>query len=174
VRGGEAARLHEVRWSASLSALVVGLNLSMINVAFAGLRESFPNARVTSMGWVISAYTIVFGAVLVPAGRLADKLGRRSVFMAGLGTFAAGSILAGAAPTLWVLIAARAVQGIGAACITPASMSLLLDATPVAQRAAATSFYSGVSSIGAASGPSIGALAIDARGGTRSRAGGGR
>jgi MFS family permease len=158
----ELRRLARVRWSAALSALVVGLNLSVMNVAVASLRESFPGARFTTIGWVVSAYTIVFGAVLVPAGRLADKLGRRSVFMTGLAAFALGSVIAGSAPALWVLICGRAVQGIGAACITPASMALLLDATPVAQRAAATSFYSGVSSIGAASGPSLGALVVDA------------
>ncbi len=157
----EEGRLASVRWSAALSALVVGLNLSVMNVAFADLRTSFPAAPVTTLGWVVSAYTIVFGAVLVLAGRLADKLGRRSVFMTGLAVFAGGSVLAGCAPWLWMLIGARAVQGIGAACITPASMGLLLDATPVSQRAAATSFYSGVSSIGAASGPSLGALVVD-------------
>ena len=157
----EARRLASVRWSAALAALVVGLNLSVMNVAFADLRSTFPGARVTTLGWVVSAYTIVFGAVLVPAGRLADKLGRRSVFITGLVAFGAGSVLAGSAPWLWVLIMARVVQGIGAACITPASMALLLDATPIGQRAAATSFYSGVSSIGAASGPSLGALAVD-------------
>ena len=151
-----------MRWSAALSALVVGLNLSVMNVAFADLRSSFPGTRIATLGWVVSAYTIVFGAVLVPAGRLADKLGRRSVFMTGLAVFAIGSILAGTAPWIWLLIVARAVQGIGAACITPSSMALLLDATPLDQRAAATSFYSGVSSIGAASGPSLGALAVDA------------
>jgi MFS family permease len=77
----EPGRVAAVRWSAALAALVVGLNLSVMNVAFADLRSTFPGARVTSLGWVVSAYTIVFGAVLVPAGRLADKLGRRSVFM---------------------------------------------------------------------------------------------
>lgn len=158
----EVRRVALVRWSAALSALVVGLNLSVMNVAVAALRESFPGARFTSIGWVVSAYTIVFGAVLVPAGRLADKLGRRSVFMTGLGAFALGSVIAGSAPALWVLIGGRAIQGIGAACITPSSMALLLDASPVHRRAAATSFYSGVSSIGAASGPSIGALVVDA------------
>jgi MFS family permease len=121
-----------------------------------------PDARFSSIGWVVSAYTIVFGAVLVPAGRLADKLGRRSVFMTGLAAFSAGSVIAGSAPALWILIAGRAVQGVGAACITPSSMALLLDATPVPRRAAATSFYSGVSAVGTAGGPSIGALVVDA------------
>ena len=94
-----------MRWSAALSALVVGLNLSVMNVAVADLRASFPDEGLTSIGWVVSAYTIVFGAVLVPAGRLADKLGRRSVFMTGLAALATGSVIAGIAPSLWVLIA---------------------------------------------------------------------
>jgi MFS family permease len=158
----EARRLARVRWSAALSALVVGLNLAVMNVAVADLRTSFAGARFTTIGWVVSAYTIVFGAVLVPAGRLADKVGRRTVFMTGLVAFAVGSVIAGLAPALWILIAARAVQGVGAACIVPSSMALLLDATPPLQRAAATSFYSGVSSVGAACGPSIGALLVDA------------
>ncbi|MCB0995894.1 MAG: MFS transporter, partial [Acidimicrobiales bacterium] len=157
-----ARRVGSVRWSAALSALVVGLNLAVMNVAFADLRASFPDTPLTTLGWVVSAYTIVFGAILVPAGRLADRLGRRSVFFTGLVVFATGSILAGSAPWLWMLIAGRAVQGIGAACITPASLALLIDASPVSERAAATSFYSGVSSIGAASGPSIGALVVEA------------
>jgi len=157
-----ARRRALVRWSVALSALVVGLNLSVMNVAVADLRGSFPDAKFTTIGWVVSAYTIVFGAVLVPAGRLADKLGRRSVFLTGLAVFGLGSVLAGTAPALWVLIAARAVQGIGAACITPSSIALLLDAVPVHERAGATSFFSGVSSIGAVSGPSVGALVIQA------------
>jgi MFS family permease len=158
----EVRRLAMVRWSAALSALVTGMNLTVMNVAVADLRASFPDARFTTIGWVVSAYTIVFGAVLVPAGRLADRLGRRSVFMTGLAAFAAGSIIAGFAPSLWVLIAGRAVQGIGAACMTPSSIALLLDATPVSERAAAVSFYAGISAVGAASGPSIGALLVDA------------
>jgi MFS family permease len=82
--------------------------------------------------------------------------------MTGVGAFALGSIIAGLAPSLWLLIAGRVGQGIGAACITPASLALLLDATAVRDRAAATSFFGGVSSIGTASGPSIGALVVAA------------
>ena len=160
----EARRLADVRWSAALGALVIGANLTVINVAVADIRESFPSAQLSTIGWVVSAYTIVFGAVLVPAGRLGDRLGRRSVFMVGLAIFGAGSILAGAAPTLWLLIIGRGVQGIGAACITPSSMALLLDASPVSERAASTAFYSGVSSVGAAAGPSIGALLVNQMG----------
>jgi NTE family protein len=158
----ETRRLQQVRWSAALSALVIGLNLTVMNVAVADLRESFPNSKFTTIGWVVTAYTIVFGAVMVPAGRLADKLGRRSVFMTGIGAFALGSVVAGVAPSLTLLIAGRAVQGIGAACMTPSSLALLIDATAVRDRAAATSFHSGISAIGTASGPSIGALVVSA------------
>lgn len=129
----ETRRLKQVRWSAALSALVIGLNLTVMNVAVADLRESFPNAKFTTIGWVVTAYTIVFGAVMVPAGRLADKLGRRSVFMTGIGAFALGSLIAGVAPSLWLLIAGRAVQGVGAACMTPSSLALLIDARVLAQ-----------------------------------------
>lgn len=157
----ESRRLIRVRWAAALSALVIGLNITMMNVAVADVRASFPTARFTVVGWVVSSYLIVFGGVLVPAGRIADLLGRRSVFMSGLALFGAGSIVAGAAPSLGVLIVGRVIQGVGAACLTPSSMALLLDATPVDQRAAATSFYTGMASLGTAGGPSIGAVLID-------------
>ena len=155
-------RAARVRWAAALSGLVIGMNLTVMNVAIADVRSSFPSASFSLIGWVVTAYTIVLGAVLVPAGRLADLLGRRSVFLFGLGTFAAGSVVAGTAPALWILIAGRGVQGLGAACVMPASMALLFDVTPVPQRPAAMSFYGGVSAVGAAGGPSIGALLIDA------------
>jgi len=155
-------RLTRTRWSVGLAAFVIGMNVTMMNVAVADLRASFPDARFTTIGWVVSAYTIVFGAVLVPAGRLADRIGRRTVYMAGLAAFATGSVIAGCSPVLWLLVIGRVAQGVGAACLAPSAMALLLDATPARERAAATSFYAGAAALGTASGPSLGALLIDA------------
>jgi EmrB/QacA subfamily drug resistance transporter len=154
-------RERSVRIAVGSSALVVGLNLNTVSIAFADMRQhSFENESLAALGWVLSVYTIFFGALLVPAGRLADRLGRRSVFLWGLGVFSLGSLVTGLGPELWVVIAGRVVQGIGAAAIVPSSLGLLLDATPPARRATATAFYSGLSSLGGALGPTVGASVV--------------
>ena len=154
-------RERAVRVAVGSSALVVGLNLNTVSIAFADMRaSSFEGESLAALGWVLSVYTIFFGALLVPAGRLADRLGRRAVFLWGLGIFSVGSVTAGLGPELWVVIAGRVVQGVGAAAIVPSSLGLLLDATAPARRATATAFYSGLSSLGGALGPTVGASVV--------------
>lgn len=166
--GGDATHERSVSalaWVASsLSALVVAVNLSVMSVAFDALGSSFPDAKLSTLGWVLSVYTIVFGAFLVPAGRLADHLGRRKIFLAGLVIFAAASTVAALAPEIWVVIAGRVGQGIGAACLVPSTLGLLLDSMPVDKRASATAAYSMLASIGGIAGPTVGAVLIDAGG----------
>ena len=104
-----------VRIAVGSSALVVGLNLNTVSIAFADMRaHEFKGESLAALGWVLSVYTIFFGALLVPAGRLADRLGRRVVFLWGLVVFSIGSFTAGLGPWLWVVIAGRVIQGIGA------------------------------------------------------------
>ncbi|CAB4741586.1 MAG: MFS transporter [Actinobacteria bacterium] len=153
--------------SASLSALVVSMNLSVMSVAFDALGTSFPEAKLSTLGWVLSVYTIVFGAFLVPAGRLADHLGRRRVFLVGLVIFTIASLIAAVAPAIWIVIAGRVGQGIGAACLVPSTLGLLLDALPVEKRASATAAYSVLASVGGIAGPTVGAYLVD-HGGWRS------
>jgi NTE family protein len=147
--------------SSSLSALVVSINLSVMSVAFDALGTSFPNAKLSTLGWVLSVYTIVFGAFLVPAGRLADHLGRRRIFLAGLVIFSVASLVAAVAPAIWIVIAGRVGQGIGAACLVPSTLGLLLDALPVEKRASATAAYSVLASVGGIAGPTLGAFLVD-------------
>lgn len=155
-------RRRALAWaSASLSALVVSVNLSIMSVAFDSLRRDFPATSLSAIGWVLSIYTIVFGAVLVPAGRLADRIGRRTMFLWGLAIMAVASTLAGVAPAVWLIIAGRIGQGIGAACLVPSTFGLLLDAVPADQRAKVTAFYSVIASVGGILGPIIGALLIE-------------
>ena len=150
-----------VRIAVGSSALVVGLNLNTVSIAFADMRaHEFKGESLAALGWVLSVYTIFFGALLVPAGRLADRLGRRLVFLWGLVVFSIGSFTAGLGPWLWVVIAGRVIQGIGAAAIVPSSLGLLLDATPPHRRATATAFYSGLASLGGALGPTVGASVV--------------
>src|SRR5918911_727265 len=103
----------------ALAAFMAALDLSIVNVAFPDLEKSYPAASQASLAWVITAYAIVFGALLVTGGRTGDRLGRRRTFNSGLAVFLAGSFLCGLAPTVPVLIASRVLQGAGAAFLVP-------------------------------------------------------
>jgi EmrB/QacA subfamily drug resistance transporter len=155
---------RRLTWSACLGAFVVTLSLSITNVAIPDLRADFPGASTAALSWVLNAYAIVFGAVLVPAGRWADRRGLRAAFLAGLATFAAGSVLVVVAPALTLVVAARCVQGAGGALVMPASLGLLLAATAPAQRAAVVGRWGAVTALGVAAGPSVGAFLVDEAG----------
>ena len=109
---------------------------------------------------MLNAYNIVFAALLVPAGRLADLLGRRRMFFWGLGVFVGASALCGLAPSVEFLIAARVVQAAGAALLVPTSLGLLLPEFPLERRASATALWGAVGGVAAATGPSLGGLLI--------------
>jgi EmrB/QacA subfamily drug resistance transporter len=111
---------------------------------------------------VLNAYNIVFAALLVPAGRLADLVGRRRVFLAGVVTFIVASALCAAAPSVAVLVGARVLQAAGAALLVPTSLSLLLPEFPLEQRATATAIWGATGAVAAATGPSLGGLLVDA------------
>lgn len=146
------------------AAFVVALDLSIVNVAFPSIRESFADVSTATLSWVLAAYSVVFGALLLGAGRIADRSGRRRIFLAGLAIFAAGSVFCGAAPTAGVLIAGRAVQAVGAALLMPASLALLLTATEPSARPQAVAMWGGISALAVATGPSLGSVLIDAGG----------
>jgi len=145
-------------------AFVVALDLSIVNVAFPSIEASFPGVSTTTLSWVLSGYSVVFGALLLGAGRIADRSGRRAWFLRGLTVFTAGSLLCGAAPTAELLIAGRVVQAVGAALLMPASLGLLLAATDASLRAQAVALWGGISALAVATGPSLGSLIIDAGG----------
>ena len=107
-------------------AFVVALDLSIVNVAFPSIKASFPDVSTTSLSWVLSAYSVVFGALLLGAGRIADRSGRRRWFLRGVAVFTLGSLLCGVATSPWMLIGGRVVQAVGAALLMPASLALLL------------------------------------------------
>src|SRR5215216_4714629 len=121
----------------SVATFVASLDLFIVNIAFPEIRAELGGASVGALSWVLNAYAIVFAALLVPAGRLADRTGRRRGFLAGLGLFLVGSALCGAAPSLETLIAARVVLAAGAALLMPTSLALLLPEFPPRERAAA-------------------------------------
>ena len=144
----------------ALGAFMASLDLSIVNVAFPALERSFPSDPRATLAWVITSYGIVFGSLLVIAGRTADRLGSRRVFFAGLGVFTVGSALCGLAPSVGLLVAGRVIQGCGAAALLPASLSLLLAAFPVERRSQVVALWGGVGALAVATGPSLGAALI--------------
>src|SRR5947207_4905899 len=143
---------------------MVALDLSIVNIAFPSIRQSFPAVSTATLSWVLSAYSVVFGALLLGAGRVADRSGRRRSFLRGLAVFTAGSIICGVAPAAEILIAGRVVQAVGAALLLPASLALLLAASPAEARAAAVSLWGGVAALAVATGPSLGSVIIESGG----------
>src|SRR5436190_5678831 len=117
------------------------LDVTIVNIAFPDLQASLPHDSLAHLSWVLNAYSIVFAAALVPAGRLADRFGRRRFFFLGTLTFLGASVVCGAAGSADILIAARAVQALGAAMLVPASLGLLLPEFPLERRATATALW---------------------------------
>jgi len=137
------------------------LDVTIVNIAFPSIEREFADASRAGLSWVLNAYNIVFAALLVPAGRFADLVGRRRVFLAGIATFLVASALCAAAPSVEVLVAARVLQAVGAALLVPTSLSLLLPEFPVAQRATATAIWGATGAVAAATGPVLGGLLVD-------------
>jgi MFS family permease len=110
-------------WIACSATFLVSLDTTMLFAAFDALRQSFAGTSAAELSWVINGYTVVYAAMLIPAGGLADAYGRRRIFRFGLTLFLAASVACGAANSVEWLIAARVLQALGAALLTPASMS---------------------------------------------------
>ncbi len=152
----DSRRVTAVVGVLALAVFMSSLDLFIVNLAFPYISRQYPGTSLSSLSWVLNAYTIVFAAVLVPAGRWADRIGRRRLFVAGLAVFSAGSVLCGLAPGVAALIAARVIQAAGAGVMVPASLSLLLAAVPAQARAKALGTWSALGALGAALGPVIG------------------
>ncbi len=129
-------------------------------MAFAEIARSYPGASRGAVSWVVTAYSIMFGSLLVVSGRLADQVGRKRMLQAGTVVFLIGSLGCALSPGLGALIAGRAVQGVGGALLMPASLGLLLAAFPAERRSQAIAWNGAVSALGVASGPTLGALCV--------------
>src|SRR5262249_33004601 len=140
------------------------LAVTMVNIAFPDIRASFPDSSLAQLSWILNAYAIVFAAALVPAGRLADRVGRRRFFFAGVLLFLGASVVCGAAGSLGVLIGARVLQALGGAMLVPASLALVLPDLPRERRAPATALWGATGAIAAAAGPSLGGVLVDWQG----------
>lgn len=136
------------------------LDVTIVNIAFPSLRADFAGSSVPLLSWVINGYGVVFAATLVPAGRLADRVGRRLLFLGGIVVFVLASAVCGLAPAPGVLIAARVVQAVGAAAVVPTSLALLVPEFPLSQRATATAIWGAMGAVAAATGPALGGALV--------------
>jgi EmrB/QacA subfamily drug resistance transporter len=139
---------------------VVQLDLFIVNIAFPSIQRGLPGTSLSALSWVLGGYAIAYAAFLVAGGRLADRVGRRRIFLAGLTLFTFASAVCAVAPSAAVLIGARVVQAIGAALVTPASLGLLLAEFSPERRTTAIAAWVAVGGAAAASGPALGGALV--------------
>jgi len=150
-----------VLFSTSLAVFAVFLDTTILFVAFPSISADFSSVSTSALSWVLNAYTIVFAAALIPAGRLADRIGRRRTFLGAVVVFTAASILCGLAPNVGLLVAARILQALGAAALVPASLALVLQTFPREKIPVAVAIWGAVGAVAGAAGPTLGALVVE-------------
>jgi MFS family permease len=158
-----AQQTLSVRWalaSLSLSMLLSSLGTSIANVGLPTLAQVF-NASFQHVQWIVLAYLLAITTLIVSVGRIGDITGRRRLLLVGIGVFTLASALCGLAPTLWLLIGARALQGIGAAIMMALTMAFVGETVTKAKTGSAMGLLGTMSAIGTAMGPSLGGLLID-------------
>ena len=153
------------RWAVlavvSAAQFLIILDLWVVNIALPALQRDFAPATLTDVSWILDVYAIVVAALLLPAGRAADRIGRRECFLAGLVVFGAASLGCAVAPDLAALITCRALQAAGAAVLMPSSLGLALQVFPSYQRGTAVGVWAGVGAVAAGSGPVLGGLLVE-------------
>ncbi|TWC36936.1 EmrB/QacA subfamily drug resistance transporter [Pseudomonas sp. SJZ079] len=157
-----AQRTPSVRWvlgSLALPMLLSSLGISIANVGLPTLAQAF-GASFQAVQWVVLAYLLAITALIVSVGRLGDLIGRRRLLLAGIFIFTVASSLCAVAPTLWLLIAARALQGLGAASMMALTMALVGEAVAKEKTGSAMGLLGTMSAIGTALGPSLGGVLI--------------
>jgi EmrB/QacA subfamily drug resistance transporter len=155
----DLSRAYKVLALTAVATFLVSLDTSIVVVAKNSIQADL--GHPTLLTWVFSAYSIAYAAGLLTAGRFADVNGRKRSFLRGLAIFSIGSVLCGLAPSAPLLIAARIIQALGGAQLTPASLALVLPEFPVEKRTVAIGIWGAVGGLAAAAGPSAGGLLVD-------------
>jgi EmrB/QacA subfamily drug resistance transporter len=145
----------------STAQFLSAVDLWAVNIAFPALQRDFAPATLPDVAWILNVYTILLAALLIPAGRLADNIGRRTLFLAGLALFGISSLGCAIAPTLSALLVCRALQAVGAAVLLPTSLSLALPVFAQHERGTAVGIWAAVGAFAALIGPIMGGLLVE-------------
>jgi EmrB/QacA subfamily drug resistance transporter len=146
---------------ASLATLATFLDTTILFVAFPDISRTFAGNSASELSWVLNAYTIVFAALLIPAGKLADRVGHRRMFLAGSTAFTAASMACGLAPSAALLIAFRVLQAAGAAVLIPSSLALVMHAYPRERLPYAVAIWGAAGAVAGALGPTLGSMIVE-------------
>jgi EmrB/QacA subfamily drug resistance transporter len=146
----------------SLAAFMASLDVFIVNVAFDDIGADFHGTTLSQLSWVLNAYAIVYAALLVPAGRIADRYGRKGGFLLGLAIFTLASAACAASNGIWVLVGFRVLQAVGAALLTPASLGLVVASARPEHRARSVRIWAATGALAAALGPAVGGMLVEA------------
>ena len=158
---GRTASPGLVLFSTSLATFAVFLDTTIGFVSFPAISRTFGTAGADTVSWVLNAYTLVFAALLVPSGRLADRVGRKRMFLLGVVVFTVGSALCGLAPNVGTLIGAEMLEAAGAAFLVPASLALVLQTFLREKVPFAVAIWGALGAVAGAVGPTVGSLVVD-------------